>query len=116
MSIQSSQYQQSSLGKDQTIQKITSERNDLRTEVAALESQLSQFNELKEWNVQMSEDVERATIEQMNLCEQVENLTRNLDLESERSSKFQSQVLDIRAHCDELETEVAELQLHLDIE
>jgi len=97
------EYQQSLSQKAQTIERTTAEQDKLRAELVTLESQLSQ-------------EIDRATTEHVNLSTQVENLTRELDLESKASSKYQSDLLQTQTHRDTLAKEADNLRSQLDVE
>lgn len=90
------EYQQSLSQKAQTIERTTAEKDKLLAELVTLESQLSVLS--------------------VNSSMQVENLTRELDLESKTSSKYQLDLLQTQTHRDTLAKEADNLRSQLDME
>lgn len=106
LSVQSAETRELLLQKSETIKKITAQRDDFQAQVTTLEQLQNQ----------MEQDVERSTTDRTKLSMQVEDLTRDLDLESKTSSKLQSELLQTQTHRDTLSQEVDDLQLELDVE
>jgi hypothetical protein len=106
MSVQFAETEELSLQKSEMIREIAAQRDDFRAQVTTLE-------QLQD---QMEQDVERSTTNQTELSMQVEDLTRDLDLESKVSSKLQSELLQTQTHRDILSQEADDLRLQLDVE
>jgi chromosome segregation ATPase len=105
-SIKSSETRQLLLQNSEMIQKIAVQRDDFHAHVTTLE-------QLQD---QMKQDVERSTIDRTELFMQIEDLTRDLDLESKASGKLQSELLQTQTHRDTLSKEVDDLRMQLDVE
>jgi predicted nucleic acid-binding Zn-ribbon protein len=106
LSAQSAETGELLLQKSETIKKIAAQRDDFHAQVTTLEQLQNQ----------MEQDVERSTTDRTELSMQVEDLTRDLDLESKTSSKLQSELLQTQIHRDTLSQEVDDLRLELDVE